>query len=84
MRVIVLDVLGQSGLGVTASKDVRPVVALAPNGADRPPTDRVGPGRSDGFCTIPMPSAAKTASKEAVNLGSAQKTEKIVRYAVCS
>ena len=44
VRVVVLDVLGEDCLEVTAAEDEHPVEALAPDGADDALTRGVGPG----------------------------------------
>ncbi len=48
VRVVVLHVLGEHGLEVTAAEDEHAVEALSPEGADHALTDRVGPRRPDG------------------------------------
>ena len=47
VRVVMLDVLAEDCLEVTASEDERPVEAVAPHGADPPLADRFGPGCLD-------------------------------------
>ena len=66
--VAVRDVLGEHGIPMAAAEDEHPVEALATQRADHALTDRVGPGARTGLLMILVPSAAKAASKEAVNL----------------
>jgi len=67
VRVVVLDVLGEHGLEVAAAENEHPVEGLAPEGAD--PAFAHGVRlRRPGLLMIPMPSAANTASNEAVNV----------------
>ncbi len=68
VRVVMLDVLDKDCFEVTAAEDEDPVEALSPDGADHALTEGVGPRCSDGVVMTLVPSAAKTASKEAANL----------------
>jgi hypothetical protein len=76
-----LDVLGKDGFEVSAAEDEHPVEAFAPQCADHTLTDRIRPGRADRDLMILMPSAAKTASKEPVNLVSRSRTKNLIAFA---
>ena len=76
-----LDVLGKDCLEVTAAEDEHPLEALAPFGADHALAEGVRPRGLTGVLTTLAPSAAKTASKEAVNLASRSRMRNVTAFA---
>ena len=77
VRVVMLDVLGEHGLEVVAADDEHSVEALAPDGADHP----LARGARMGVLMMLVPSAAKTASKEAVNFVSRLRMRNLIEFA---
>ena len=80
VRVGVLDVLGKDCVEVTAAEDEHPIEALAPDGADGALTASVRGARTGVVMTL-VASAAKTASKEAVNLVSRSRMQNLIAFA---
>ena len=76
-----VGVLGQHRSQLPTAEDEHPVQHLTPNGADPPLRVGVRPRCRTGVCSIWIPSAAKTASKAAVNLVSrSRSTNRTDRY----
>jgi hypothetical protein len=65
--VVVTQVLGQHLAQVVLIDDQQLVEDLAAQGADEPLADGIALGACGGLATIPTPSAANTASNDAVN-----------------
>ncbi len=83
VRAVGIVVLGEYDLQVTTAEDEHPVEARASNGAEHALADGVGRGAGTGVLMMLARSAAKTASRQAVNLVSRSRMWNLISHA-CS
>jgi len=80
--VVVLDILSEHGFEVASSEDEHAVQALAPYGPHESFGDYIRPRRPDRGLKILMPSTAKAASKDRLNLESRSRITHLTAFAV--